>query len=138
LLPPTVFALHVVLAECHSQHRIAPQLIVVIEILVAQCQPEYALHNQVQQGVLDQVRPAVVGEASGVTVHDAGPLFQLFQQQGSPIGGNIASIEVANQFPASQFLQRSQRLNDGVESSWSLQRRDHQSHADKDVWRCEM
>jgi hypothetical protein len=60
-----VFAFHVVLAQRHRQHRIAPQFIVVIEILIAQCQAEHALPDQVQQGVLDQVGAAVVLEASG-------------------------------------------------------------------------
>src|ERR1017187_10996699 len=34
-------------------HRIAPQFVVVIEILVAQRQPEHALRDQVQQQMFD-------------------------------------------------------------------------------------
>ena len=59
LRTPPLFALHVVLAQRHGQHRIAPQFIVVVEILVAQRQPEHALPDQIQQRVLDLIGFAV-------------------------------------------------------------------------------
>ena len=72
-----MFALHVILAQCHGQHGIAPQFIVVVEILIAQCQPEDALHNEIQQRVLYLIGLAVVGEASGEAPHDSGSLLQF-------------------------------------------------------------
>src|SRR5450759_2293066 len=130
-----LFALHIILAQRHGQHRIAPQFIVVVEILVAQSQPEHALHDQIQQRVLDQLGVAVVGEASGEALYDLGSLLQFLQHQRSAIGSDIAPIEAPNQLPSSQVLRGFERLSEGVESSRSLQRRDDQSHASSDAGR---
>lgn len=53
LRPPAAFAFHIVFAQRHGQHRVAPQFVVVIEILVAQGQAEDALRHQIQQRMLD-------------------------------------------------------------------------------------
>ncbi len=95
-------------------------MVVVVEILIPQRQPEHTLRNQIQQRVLDLLRAAVVGEASGEAPHDPGPLFQLLQQQRSPVGGDVAPIEAPDQFPPSQVLRRLQRLSERIESSRSM------------------
>ena len=130
---PPLFSLDVVLAQRHRQHGIAPQFIVVIEILVTQRQPKHTLQDQIQQRVFDPVRAAVVLEAAGEPPHDPGPFFQLLQRQHSPIGGDVASIEAPNQLPSSQFLRCGQRLTEGIELARSLQRSDNQSHAYRDA-----
>jgi hypothetical protein len=115
-----LFSFHVIFAQRHGQHRIAPQFIVVIEILVAQRQPEHALRDQIQQRMLDLVGLAVVGEARGEAPYDSGSLLQLLQHQRSPIGGDGAPIETPNQLSASQVLRGFERLSEGVEASRSL------------------
>ena len=119
LRAPPLFSLHIVLAQCHGQHGIPPEFIVVVEILVAQRQPEHALRDQIQQRVLDLVCLTVVGEASGEAADDSGSLLQFLQEQRSSIGGDIAPIETPHQLSSSQVLRGFERLNDGVESSWS-------------------
>jgi hypothetical protein len=59
-----LLALDIILAQRHGQHRIAAQVIVVIQILVAQCQPEDALRNEIQQRVFDLIGLAVVFNAN--------------------------------------------------------------------------
>jgi hypothetical protein len=120
LRAPTLFPLHIVLAQRHGQHRILPQCIVVIEIFIAQRQPEHALRDQIQQRVLDLVGLAVVGEASGEAPYDSGSLLQFLQHQRSPIGGDVAPIETMNQLSSSQVLRGCERLSQGVESARSL------------------
>src|ERR1019366_6999706 len=58
LRAPPSLSLHVVLVQRHSQHRIAPQLVMVIEIRIAQRQPEHALRDQIQQRMFDLLRLA--------------------------------------------------------------------------------
>ena len=131
LRAPPLLALHIVLTQRHGQHRIAPQVVVVIEILIAQRQSENALHDEIQQRVLDLIGLAVIGEASGEAAHDSRALLQFLQSQHSAIGGDVAAIEAPDQLPPSQFLRGFQRLLQRVESPGSFQRRDDQSHAIK-------
>ena len=52
------------LAGQHRQQRIVAQLLVIVEIFVAQRQPVDALRQHLGHGVLDQCRVAPIGEAS--------------------------------------------------------------------------
>jgi hypothetical protein len=97
----------------------------VVEILIPQRQPEHTLRNQIQQRVLDLLDAAVVGEASGEPPHNPGPLFQLPQQQRSPVGGDVAPVKAPNQFSPSQVLRLLRRLSERLELSRSMERRDH-------------
>ena len=54
ILPPRLE-----LARQHRHHRIVAQFVVVIEILVAERDPEHPLANQRRDVVLDHVRPLV-------------------------------------------------------------------------------
>ena len=108
-------------------------MVVVVEIFITQRQAEYALRDQIVQRVLDELGVAVVLEAGGEAAHDGRFLFQFLQQQGAAIGGDVASVEFPNQFPAAQVLGRSQRLNEGVEALRSFQWRDDESHAGEDA-----
>ena len=65
------------LARQHRHHRIVAQVIVVVEILVAQRQAKHALCDQIQQRVLDLIGFAIVSEANGEAPHDSGSLLQF-------------------------------------------------------------
>src|ERR1019366_6811078 len=121
------------LTQRRGQHRIAAQLVVVIEVFIAQRQPQDALHDEIQQRVLNLIGLAVIGEAGGEAAHDCGALLQFLQNQHSAVGGDVAPIEAPNQLPSSQFLRCRQRLREGVESSRSLDQCNDQSHAKQDV-----
>ena len=88
LCAPPVFPFHVILVQGHGQHGIAPQFIVVIEVRIAQRQPEYALPDQIQQRMLDLIGLAVILEAGGEAPQDAAALLQFPQHQHSAIGGD--------------------------------------------------
>ena len=60
------------LAGQHRQHRIVPQLIVIVEVLVAQRQAEDALADQRRHRVLDQLGVAAVAEAGGKAIDQTG------------------------------------------------------------------
>src|ERR1035438_2200338 len=100
-------------------HLVVCQVVVVIEVFVAQCQPEHALHDQIQQRVLYLIGLAVIGEAGGEPAHDPSPRLQFLQHQHSAIGGDVATIEAPNQLPPSQLLRRFEWLSEGIESSRS-------------------
>ena len=59
---PPLRALDIRLTQGHGQPRIAPQVAVVMEILVAKCQPEEAPHEEIQQRVLDLFRVDLQGK----------------------------------------------------------------------------
>ena len=61
----TIRAMGFQLAAQHRHHRVVAQLIVVDQILVAQCDPEHALPDQTRHRVFDQIGRAVIGEAAG-------------------------------------------------------------------------
>ncbi len=65
----------------------------VVQILVAQRQPEHPLAHQRLQAMLDEARVAPVGEAAGKPPDQAQPLVQLPQQQCSGVGCDRPAVE---------------------------------------------
>src|SRR5215469_2983332 len=51
------------LAGEHRKHRVLAQLVMIVEVLVAECQPKNALSDQRLDTVLDIARVAPIGEA---------------------------------------------------------------------------
>ncbi len=80
-----------ILAMCHKlagqycHQRIVAQLVVVVEILVAERDPEYPLANQRRNLVLDQILPPLVMEARAKPIHHSDRAIRCSQQQGSRI-----------------------------------------------------
>src|SRR6185312_4992989 len=60
------------LADDGSQQGVAAEVVVIVEVLVAQGQGVDPLGDEVLQGVLDQLGVAMVGEATGELAEDAG------------------------------------------------------------------
>jgi hypothetical protein len=77
-----------------SQEGVASEVVVVVEVLVAQGQGVDALGDELLEGVLDEPGIAMVGEAAGELADDAGDLFGLLEQQGAAIGGDGTAVEV--------------------------------------------
>src|SRR5208337_2276814 len=79
-----------------GQHRegwIVTQLVVVVQILVAERQPEDALSDQGLDLMLDEARIPPVGEASGKAAHEAEAAIDLPQQQRAGIRGDRPAVE---------------------------------------------
>lgn len=65
----------------------------VVQVLVAEAQPEDALSQQGLDAVLDPSRTAMVHEALGETRHDAGPRVRLRQQRCTAVTRHPSAIE---------------------------------------------
>jgi hypothetical protein len=57
----------------HRHHRIMTQVIVVVEVLIAQRKAKHPLRNKRRHVVLNQVRTAMIRKASGKPVDQPGP-----------------------------------------------------------------
>ena len=77
-----------------ASKRVAAEVVVVVEVLVAQGQGVDPLGEEVLDGVLDEVGVAVVGEAGGELADDPGESLGLAEQQGAAVGGDVAAVEV--------------------------------------------
>ena len=80
LLPPARRTFQIPLATQQRQQRIALQLVVIVEILVAQRQAIDPLLNQLAELVLHSVGAPVIGKTGGELAHDPGSLLDLAQQ----------------------------------------------------------
>jgi hypothetical protein len=86
------------LADDGGQERVASQVVMVVEVLIAQGQGIDPLGDQLVGRVFDPVGFAVAGEAGGELMDDAGELLGLAEQQGTAVGGDVAAIEVRDDF----------------------------------------
>jgi len=68
------------LAGQDRHHRIVPQLVMVVQIFVAQRNAEHPLANQRADLVFDQLCAAVVREAGGKPIQPTGSLGQLLPE----------------------------------------------------------
>ena len=84
----------IVLADNGGEQWVATQVVVVVEILVPQCQAVDPLGDQLRDGMLDEVGVAMVGEAGGELMDDRREFFGLAEQQGAAVGGDVAAVEV--------------------------------------------
>jgi hypothetical protein len=100
----TVLAGQIPLADQGCQKHVLPQLIVIIQILVAQSQSVNALSDQFLNRVLGQDRRPVIHEAGGELAEDARPLLDLPQQQPPSIGGDPPSVKSSGNFSPREGL----------------------------------
>jgi len=73
------------LATEHPHQRIRAQLLVIVQVLIAQRQPVDALRQHLWQLVLDQQRHAPVLETARQTLHQVDLAFHFPQQQGPAV-----------------------------------------------------
>ncbi len=81
------------LARQYRHHRIVPQFVVVVEILVAERDPEHALTHQGRDFVLDPFMTPLVVKARRKPVHHSDRSIGRSQQQCSCVGGDQPAIE---------------------------------------------
>jgi hypothetical protein len=81
------------LARQYRHHRIVPQLVVVVEILVAERDPEYPLTDQGRDLVLDVFGTPLVVKARRKPIHHSDRQIGCSQQQRSCVGGDQPGIE---------------------------------------------
>ena len=79
------------LARQHRKRRVLAQLVVIVEILIAQRQPEDALPHQCRDRVLDITPVAPIHKALGKPTHQPEAPIHLPQQQRARVRGDRAS-----------------------------------------------
>jgi hypothetical protein len=109
-LAQALAALGIVLGDQHGHEGVMPQLVVVVEIFVAQAQTEDALLDQFGQGVFDEVRVAAICETAGKLFDKTKLGFDLPQQQSARIGGDLAAIKATHHRARTQVLEKQLRL----------------------------
>ena len=87
----TILAPRLKLAGQHRHQRIVAQLVVVVQILVAERDPEHPLADQRRHLVLDQVGAPLVVKARGKPIHHPDGPIRRAQQQRSGIRGDRAA-----------------------------------------------
>jgi hypothetical protein len=81
------------LARQHRHHRIMAQLIVVVEILVAERDPEHPLTHQGRHTVLDQLRTPLIVKARRKPIHQINRPIGRAQKQRSRIRRHQPAVE---------------------------------------------
>ena len=87
-----------------GQQSIPALLVVVVEILIAQAQPQDPLPDQDLDGVFDSIRVSMVGEAVVQPTQNPGRVLHFTQQDTPSVGGELAAVEPADAPPAVQTL----------------------------------
>src|SRR5207302_7653666 len=101
-----LLALGIFLADEDSEQRVVAELVMVVEVFVAEAQTEEALLEEFGQGVLDQLRVAVVGEAAGELLDEVELRFDLAEQQTARIGGDLPPVETGHDLTGSEGLEK--------------------------------
>ena len=86
------------------QKWIVPKPVVVVEVFVAQRQPEDSLPEQFFDTVLDQVGITTVLEALGEFPHQPMSPVHLTKKKNSTVAGEVASLEIGNHLSRFQSL----------------------------------
>ena len=84
------------LARQHLQHRIVPQMIVIVDILVTQGDAEDALADQRRHRVQQRVRVAAILEAARQSLDQADRSVRGPEQQPAGVRGDLAAVERAH------------------------------------------
>ena len=81
------------LTQQRPEHRIVPQLLVIVEILVPQRHPKHPLPDQRPHRVFDQLRVALIDEAPSQPIDQPDRLIRAPQQQRSGVRAHRPSVE---------------------------------------------
>jgi hypothetical protein len=78
----------------HRQQWIIPQLLVIVQIFVAQSQTIDSLGHHLLHRMFDQIRIPIIGEAGGKLAKHPDALLDLPQQQTTAITGDRSTVEL--------------------------------------------
>jgi hypothetical protein len=88
----------------HGHQRIVSQLVVIGEVFVSQSDAVHPLGDQFGDGMFDEFRVAIIGEALGESLDNGRFPFDFPQQQPAGVGGDVPAIEDSNDFPLAEGL----------------------------------
>src|SRR3974377_889188 len=101
-LPDSRLTGRIHLSHDSCQQGIAPQIIMVIEVFIAQSQGVNPLSDEMLKRVLDEFRVTVVSEAGGKLTDDGGDFLGLAEQQAAAVRGDVAAVERRENLTSSQ------------------------------------
>ena len=87
-----------------GESAVLAQIIVVVQIFVAQRQTIYPLGHQIPHAVFDALGVAVIGEASDQAIQQADTLIHLAQQQSATVRSDSPTVKAANHLAPTQGL----------------------------------
>ena len=96
--PSPIFPRQILLLHQHRQQRIASQLLVIVQILVAQGQSVNPLPHQLPHLVFPQLRIPIVAKAARELADDARPLLHFAQQQSPSVTGDGSAVKLPADF----------------------------------------
>ena len=99
-------AVQVLAPAGQGQQPVVAQLVVIVDILVAERQSEHPLADQGLEAVLDHGLVAAVIETAGEPLHDAEPLLEVAQENGAAVGAQGSTIEPGLDAAAEMGLKR--------------------------------
>jgi hypothetical protein len=97
-------ALGVNLAHDRGEQGVHPELFVVVDVLITQCEGHDALGDELPGPVLDSVRVVVVHEALRKPAQDLPLLLDPEEKQGTGVRGDVAAVESGDEFASSRGL----------------------------------
>jgi len=101
LLDATVFSFHIFFTNHYGHCRIAPQLIMIVQIFISQIDSIHALPHQFLNREFYESRISVVPETRRKPPDDSRPLLGLAQQQTASIAGDVATVKMPDHFAIS-------------------------------------
>jgi len=101
-----IFTGRIALAHQHGQQGILTELVVIVEVFVAQAQSIHPLGDQFLDGMLDPLRIAVIGETRRELADDAADPLRLPEQQGPGVGGDRPAVKAGHDFPPTEPLEQ--------------------------------
>jgi hypothetical protein len=96
-----VISFHIFLAHHYRQCGVRPQLIVIVEIFIAQTQSIGPLSDQFLDRELDESRIAIISKTRRESPDDSRPLLHLSQQQPTGVSRDVAAVKVTYHFSIS-------------------------------------
>ena len=97
----------------HRQHRIVPQLVVVIEVLIPERNPKHPLADQGGHRVLDQILTAMIAKAGRKSIHQIDRSIGRAKKQPTRIR-TLLTIDASEISDISQRLLATLQHNSGV------------------------
>jgi hypothetical protein len=83
----------------HRHDRIVTQLVVIVEVLIAQRNPDHPLPHQGRHAVLDQVLVTLVDKALGKAINHSDLAVRRPQQQRASVRRDRPAIKTSHNFP---------------------------------------
>ena len=105
LFAAPIQAQRVALVCGHRDERVAPQRVMIVEILVTGGQAQHALGKELAEGMLDKEGLACVAKTGGQAAGQSQGAVELTQQEQTAIAAEVSSGEIGDDFAGIKILE---------------------------------